>query len=508
MNRKILIYLFAGFVMMSIAVSCVKGTDTDSESYTVSTNVAITSFSLQEDDDVLENLDSVHFSIDLDKGLIFNADSLPKGTDVSALLVDLEYSSAYSVQWEIKNGTKFKNDTTFDYSSEDSVDFTGDVKLTIVAADNVTKKTYDVKVNVHKVVSDSMVWDKLARRDLPSLSGTVSEQRSVKYDNKIYCLMVDKGRYVLATGDSPSTRNWTKSELTFTFNPDVRSLTATGNALYMLDADNGTLYTSTDFSTWTSCGVTWKAISGAYLNNLLGVSEDGGVLKHTAYPAISGFTEYTIEDGFPIAETSDMYTYTSKWHTQAVSLMIGGKDASGNVTGDAWGFDGTTWGKVSNFGVTPHTGMSLVPYFTFETSSSWKVTEYSTWVAFNGKLADGTMDNTVYISRDNGVTWNRGDSLIQLPSYIDKVMCSDALLFTEELEVETRSSNAWTYMPVLAIPVWMRVESPSMMTRTATAVTKWDCPYIYIIGGHCANGEVSNNIWRGVLNRLTFSPIY
>lgn len=508
MNKKYLIYFIAAFMLTSIAVSCNSSSDTSgSSSYVASSDVSITAFNLQSNSKVLSNLDSVFFSIDLERGLIYNADSLPVGTDVSRLLVNLEYNSAFSVEFNVKNGKVLQKDTTFAYSTSDSVDFTGDVKLTIVAADQVTRRTYDVKVNVHKMKPDSMSWDRVARRDLPSLSGTVAEQRSVKYNDDVYCLMVDKGRYVLAHGDNPATREWSKQELALPFNPDVRSLTATDDAVYMLDADNGTLYKSADFSSWTSCGVMWKSISGAYLDKVLGVADDGGVLKHAAYPAISGFEPYAIESGFPIAKTSAMQTFTTKWNLNPVGLIIGGVDASGNVVGDVWGFDGRTWGKVSERGVLPHSGMVLFPYFTFETkTTNWKVTEYSTWIAIGGQLADGTMDNTVYVSRDNGVNWNRGDSLIQMPSYIEKVSCADVLVFNTELSA-SRSADEWTYMPSPAIPVWMMVDDGSAMSRAASSTVKWECPYIYMFGGRNANGELINSIWRGALNRLTFKPV-
>lgn len=34
----------------------------------------------------------------------------------------------------------------------------------------------------------------------------------------------------------------------------------------------------------------------------------------------------------------------------------------------------------------------------------------------------------------------------------------------------------------------------------------WDCPYIYIFGGMLDDGTLSDEVWRGVLNRLTFIP--
>ena len=164
MNRKFLIYLIAAFLVTSVAVSCNSDSDLETEPYIPSSNVAITSFSLVANSKILANLDSVHFTIDLDRALIYNADSLPKGTDVSRMLVELK-SSGSNVEVDMKNCTRLTADTTFTYSNSDTIDFTGDVRIVVTAADEVTKRVYTVKVNVHEMLPDSLYWNRLARRD-------------------------------------------------------------------------------------------------------------------------------------------------------------------------------------------------------------------------------------------------------------------------------------------------------------------------------------------------------
>ena len=508
MNKKFLIYIIAAFLITTGAVSCNSDNNIETEPYVPSSNVSITAFSLVANSNILANLDSVFFTIDLNQGLIYNADSLPLGTDVSRMLVSISSKSASSIEFNIKNGTRLQADTTFAYSETDSVDFTGDVRLVVTAEDLVTKMSYKVKVNVHKMKPDSMAWNKLARRDLPSLSGEVTEQRTVKYRGSAYCLMVDRNRYVLATIGNPADNVWTKTELQIPFNPDVRSLTATDDAVYVLDADNGTLYMTSDFTSWQSCGVTWQSISGAYLNTVLGVASEGGSLRHEAYPSLPGFSPAAVEEGFPVKGTSDMHIIPSEWSVAPVGLLIGGIDAEGNTVGHTWGFDGVRWGRLSNRGIVPHSGMALVPYSTFDVSASWKVSEYPTWIAFGGRLADGTTDNTLYISRDNGVNWNRGDALLQFPEYIEKVSYADALVFTSTLTADSRSTDGWSYMPPVRLPVWCTYVEPGAASRATTPITEWECPYIYMFGGINSRDELTNNIWRGVINRLTFKPLY
>ncbi|MDE6243060.1 MAG: hypothetical protein K2M14_03515, partial [Muribaculaceae bacterium] len=62
--------------------------------------------------------------------------------------------------------------------------------------------------------------------------------------------------------------------------------------------------------------------------------------------------------------------------------------------------------------------------------------------------------------------------------------------------------QGWTQMPDAELKPWFRVQT----TLDGTTV-KWECPYIYLFGGRDADGKLYDTVWRGVINRLTFSPI-
>ena len=61
-------------------------------------------------------------------------------------------------------------------------------------------------------------------------------------------------------------------------------------------------------------------------------------------------------------------------------------------------------------------------------------------------------------------------------------------------------------MPSKKLPVWARIDLP-LSTRVSQDVSSWTSPYIYLFGGVNEDGNVCNEVWRGVLNRLTFKPI-
>ena len=101
-----------------------------------------------------------------------------------------------------------------------------------VKAQNPDCKIY---VNVHKVKGDSLVWNRLERTSLPSIFNVVNSQQSAKSGNTVYCLTKYDNRYCMASSDDPVAGEWSKTEVTLAFNPVVSSLSATDDALYILD---------------------------------------------------------------------------------------------------------------------------------------------------------------------------------------------------------------------------------------------------------------------------------
>lgn len=509
MNKRFPIYLLLGMMFASVLFSC--GDDDDTPiSDSMLSSVAVTAFSLEADDSILENLDSVFFTIDLNKAEIYNADSLPKGTNVSHLAISMTYVNCSSAEFHVTGG-KVMKDSTFVYSSGDSIDFTGDVKFTIVSQDLSAKRTYTIKVNVHQMEPDSLYWNRTSRRNLPAYSIAPKAQKTVQKGDSLYCMIHDIETYVLAVTGEPAANQWIQTKLTFPFEPKIETFTATSDALYMLDADNE-LYTSTNGLSWTACGTSWYSISGSYDNRLLGVIYEDGVYKHTEYPMSAGFVPYQVPDNFPISDVSPMVTISSKWAVSEQRMIIGGVTAYGEVIGDTWGYDGKEWGKISQKAMTPVKGATLIDYYYFsvDTENNWAVTEYPMLFAMGGMLSDGSVSKTVYISSDRGIKWNKAGDLMQLPIYIEAFANAQAFVYNSTLTTEGRStsSTGWIDMPATKLPMWYSIYEAAPQSRVTTAITSWECPYIYLFGGTDRYGNLHNNIWRGVVNRLSFKPLY
>ena len=500
MLKKLSIFI----ILATTALGFVACNEDDDENLS-SSNVMVTAFSLNENDKVLNNLDSVFFTIDLINAKIYNADSLPYGTNVSKLVATISTSGSSVAELHIPRPGQ--SDTIVDYlkKSTDSIDFSnGPVKLHLVAHDKTTSRDYSIHVNVHKIKPDSLFWNKLSVNKLPSNFASPTVQKTVQYKSQAVCLVKDNEQYSLAKTSNPANyTRWEISEVTFQFTPNVNSLAATSDALYILD-NEGHLYTSADGTEWTACDTQWHHIYGGYGSSLLGVKYSDGKYYHTTYP--ESITSL-IDDDCPISGTSTLVYYDNKWSSSQQAFLIGGRTIDGTPTGDMWGYDGKEWGKVSQKGIYPREGMTFFSYQTFKTNSSnWEVTEYPTLIAFGGFDAEGYPGRNVFVSIDMGIHWKLADDLLQLPEYIPSMGGAQALIFNRTLESRSIETG-WVDYPSKALPRWWQIDEPAL-SRASQMPNSWECPYIYLFGGYDENNNLYNTIWRGVLNRLTFKPIF
>ena len=500
MNRHFPLYLMIFMLLAMLVASCNKKNDepettTDSDFSTYSnTSTLVSEFSLQANTKIVSGLDSVAFAIDQERGVIYNADSLPYGTRVNALCVNVTSAGTVkSKEFIIKNGEKL-GDTTITYknNSTDSIDFSGDVTLRVTSYNGQHIRDYKVKVNVHQQEPDVIVWNQSRRRDLPNVSSTLIASKTVMRDGEFLCLVNDNGSYVLSSATDPLAGTWSKSVITFPFVPNVKSFAATSDALYILD-ETDELYSSSDMgASWTHCGVEWSTIIGAYYDRVLGVKYDGTLWVHDEYPRREGFVPTTIESDFPVGGMSPLVMANNEWTTNQQAMFIGGMLSTGVLTTAVWGYDGTRWGLVSNSdnALPAMIDATLFSYYTFiQKSTTTTPDKRITWMVLGGKLANGTLNTTTYISRNQGINWSKGESGVQLPTTIPAF--SGAQIFIYD---RTQTANAPR----------MNSYNPDHVTP----VNEWDCSYIYLFGGIASNGNALNNVWEGVLRRLTYKPVF
>lgn len=475
------------------------------------TSTAITGFSLRSNASVLNNLDSVYFAIDLNNAQIFNADSLPYGTDVSAVGVVITSQAsvikAYSPKVDGSGETTVVNLTDDETAKLNFSE--GPVRFLVTSQDGIHTREYTVGVNVHKVVPDSLYWSLLARTDLPGSIAQPVAQKTVRYNDKAYCLTTDGSTYSLAVTSNPFENEWQTEAVTFGTDVKVETFAATTEAMYILATD-GTLLTSADGTAWSATPMKWDNIIAPYANQIFGIIKGASGNTFATYPAS---TEAALPDDFPVADYSGSVEFESKWAVDEQILIFGGTLADGRLTGATWAFDGTSWAKLAE-SLPAAAGYSVAAYEVCETDTmSWRVSERNVLLAFGGRKADGSINGDVYMSRDLGLTWKKGDEYLQLPDYVPAVYGADIMVFSTVMNedqsasqgVRRKAAKMWLEMPVASLPSIYAM--PGWRSRATQPITQWECPFLYMFGGHEADGRLQNAVWRGVVNHFTFRPL-
>ena len=187
------------------------------------------------------------FYIDQTAGKIYNADSLPVGTKISAALASITAKQSSPLLWVLKG--KDNKDSLAYYSSSDSVDFSKPKEIRVYNNDYSAYRTYTITVNVHKEGPDSFVWHSLAAQngDLAALTG----MKAVSAGNCVYVFGKSNGvTKIFKTGlnggafGNPLTPNVALCEDAY------KSAIAKDGKLYILN--NGKVLKSDDAVNWES----------------------------------------------------------------------------------------------------------------------------------------------------------------------------------------------------------------------------------------------------------------
>lgn len=496
MSRGALLFALLWAIVFSSCNS--KDETTDEQEYITTQSVAITGFSLQPDVRVMANLDSVFFSIDLEHGVVFNADSLPKGTNITKLVPKISYpSSVTSAVIEMKGGTH-REDGTVNYyaNANDTIDFTAHVTLTLGTENKAVTKTYVLKVNVHKEDPDVMYWDNLASMNLPSRLDSPKAQKSVEFGSGVLSLIEESdGSFTVATTTDIFAGDWQKNELKPGFTPELNTLTSTpSGTLYML-SDAGELMTSANGLSWQKADTGWSGLIGMYGDTLLGIRGSGMGRTMTCWPS-GNLDGISLPDDFPASGYSAPVSFTNRWTTSPTIVVFGGDNlASGHSP--SWAFDGSQWVDIADSPLPALEGLTVVDYYSYlNSASSGLLKEFEAFLAFGGRDRDGNVNNTVYVTYDHGVNWQRAQDYMQLPGNVLAGYRADAISLGTLMQ--SNLSNRWK-----AADGKRRLDF-----SIEGDVISWDCPYIFLFGGYDASMELDSEVRSGVLKRLTFVPLF
>lgn len=347
---------------------------------------------------------------------IYNADSLPLGTDVSKVVFDTFSYSSYVLIRKL-NSTE---DTL--YQAKDSTDFTQPRIFTITAADGVSKRQYTIDVRAHKQEADSCTWQTIANGTATQLNN-LQKMHAVTDGSNIYLYGQNaQGTTCVAQGNSstPAFDNFSDLATINGKNIEPQTIRYFNNHFYALTA--GQLVSSTNGITdWQSTEVAIKftALAGHSTDSLYAVA------NKQMYATADGinWSQSTVDDDSSLPSTNvDAVCLPSHSDDTYECMVMTGQNADGV---SVWKRDIDLTGDFSYPWINLPQTSDLGKYFC-PTLNSAALHAYDGAALLVGVTSEGYM-SPIYLSRDYGRSWKIGEmrhdsigSVTALASVVDQ----------------------------------------------------------------------------------------
>lgn len=380
--------------------SCLFDDDDDDYDYVLN-DAQLISLSLSHDS--ISDLASVVFSIDQEKGLIYNYDSMAYGTDIYESVV-MTYTSASGAD----NLLNITDGDSVWIAQSDSVDVSKPLKFKVFALDGVTTKTYSFQLNIHQVDPDSAQYQRIAS-NVSFLQD--SENKTIYFDKTFYAFSVKDNMVRLHT--SGDLLVWNESPLSgLPENVLLESIICSKDYIYACTKDGDLLINyggflwdkvPTDYPVAHILGFLEETRDGyGHLIQEGGLSlivqkEDEHVFVFAPSNDLLNWNYGTsVPQDFPVSGFSGMNMEISKIQRL---IIVGGTMLSGEMTNAMWTTDtGLYWAMINDnrFNSLPEINGANVFFY------DEKI------FVINGKLKSGGYNDLFYYSEDNGFTWTEG----------------------------------------------------------------------------------------------------
>ena len=358
------------------------------------------------EDTIVEKIvsgDEFEFVINHAAKEIYNIDSLTFGTKVNKVV---SYISCVGVPYRYVAA----EDSYVYYNSSDSVDFTSPVNVCIASTDGTYESYYTIKLNVHQVDPNLMVWEKFVDATLEG----VTPAKLLEKGDKLYLFGTSSaGDIVVAESSLQGSPVWGVVAASLPAGSDLSSILLFGDKFYVLA--QGDVYASAD-------ALSWEVVSsGAGFVSLFSVSDNGSKLwaadASNIYSSVDGESFQQVQslpEGFPLYGNNFINSTLTTNANIHRTILIG--YATAEKTGDV-----KVWCRLSN-------GSGWFEYslgnneYTCPSFGGLAVLGYDdAMFAFGGATKFGGVQlnsfDKFYISRDNGVVWKEcNDYGVSLPA--------------------------------------------------------------------------------------------
>ena len=445
MKKNLAMLALMSFVVMLMPSCLGSGDETDISAYK---DAQIASFVLSHDS--IASLGSLKFTIDQINGYIFNMDSLPYGTVIDKVICTITYRSGTNGVQVIQEAL---GDSTIVWNGSDSLDFSKPVKFITYAYDGLSKKTYTARVNIHQVQPDTMIWTKY----VAPVAGFAPQEMKV---------VESSGQLIMYTKTSEGLRRfvstwpadiWTPAELQGLPAETVLDQITVLYSGTSYAVSNNSLYYSADGASWSQStdAPPVKVLLGALKPDrnkqalLAAIIESNGQNHFAAMNEYGAWTQgEAVPDNFPLKGFA-----SSQYEQMGFEYLLAGcgRDFQNRLVGSVWGTsNGAQWSQLTRKNFS-----HLIE------RESPIIVRYDNLLYLTGGFgSDGSVDRTIYLSPDNGISWTSRDSLISFPE---------------------------DYTP----------------RGNASAATF--AGHLYLFGGKTGSGSLHmDEIWRGHINRVLF----
>ncbi|MBQ2858162.1 MAG: hypothetical protein IJE78_13790 [Bacteroidaceae bacterium] len=413
MKLKVLNIIICLLIVACNITSCL---DSDRIEYEFSSNSSITAFSITDSivtyyPAVVNGKDTTlstavvgtnySFTINQNEGLIYNPDSLPVGTDISKVVVNITADT---------KGIYIVAEKDSLWEETDSLNFEKPVQFKVLAENGAFGRIYTAQINVHKQDPDKLGWQKLES----NFASNIEKQKAVYLNNYIYVFAIQEGQAVVTKTSTANGSIWSEPiRIDTPSEADITSAMAWGNQLYILA--NHELYTSQDGFVWNKIETTTNIqqlianVSSDNTQRMIGVDTDN---HYIASQDGSNWEQHgEMPTGFPTNNLSYV-SYALETNKDIHRIIVMGDNES-----------------ASDSTVVVWTQLDSEDYWTdlisSENSHACPKLENMSMIRYNNQLYvfGGSGQNnesikpfsTMYVSKDNGIAWQTAPEKIAFP---------------------------------------------------------------------------------------------
>ena len=336
------------------------------------------------------------FAINQETGEAYNVDSLPVGTDVTKVATEINCDGiAYLYVDSLQKYELFVE--------SDSFDFTNPLKILVSATDGSYSREYKISLNVHTLDPNQLYWNKMAENPAAASAAV----RLLVKDENIFLFGCDAdGNVALSVAPVSNVASWSsKSVAGLPQSPNMNSLVLYAGSFYIVV--DGSIYASADGEAWESVAC------DANVTTLFAASDKDNIIWAVANDSIACASDLSAGLTFvqPLADKFPLNNLSSVVQPLRTNLNINRYILVGST---AQGGQPQVWSRLSserkwvNYSPSSY-NTKLCPALESLTVFPYDGKLYA--IGGKGIVAGAEVEalSTIYVSRDNGLTWEPFD---------------------------------------------------------------------------------------------------